>query len=154
MGLTTDDIIMTDARQKANQTTEKIALVCRFIVVLAISSQIMKIFHNHYIFPTLLDKFAFSLSTLTNILPGCQYVSKSFNKSYTQRPNLSFHVVERTKTAVKCPKMKNARAKRAKILVFFFVMLNMQICDVLVSSLFYFCMIKQNVYIHLFEGDD
>lgn len=34
--------------------------------------------------------------------PGCQYVSKSFNKSYAQRSNLSFHVVERTKTAVKC----------------------------------------------------
>ena len=30
----------------------------------------------------------------------------------------SFHVVERTRTSSKCQKMKNARAKRAKIMVF------------------------------------
>ena len=30
----------------------------------------------------------------------------------------SFHVVERTRTSSKCQKMKNARAKRAKILFF------------------------------------
>ena len=38
--------------------------------------------------------------------------------SSTQLQNKSFHVVERTKTASKCQKMKNARAKRAKILFF------------------------------------
>ena len=32
--------------------------------------------------------------------------------------NRSFHVVERTRTSTKCQKMKNARAKRAKILFF------------------------------------
>ena len=36
--------------------------------------------------------------------------------SSTQLQNRSFHVVERTKTVSKCQKMKNARAKRAKIL--------------------------------------
>ena len=32
--------------------------------------------------------------------------------------NRSFHVVERSRTSAKCPKMKNARAKRAKVLFF------------------------------------
>ena len=36
--------------------------------------------------------------------------------SSTQLPNKSFHVVERTRTSSKCQKMKNARAKRAKII--------------------------------------
>ena len=36
----------------------------------------------------------------------------------TQLQNRSFHVVERTRTSPKCQKMKNARAKRAKILFF------------------------------------
>ena len=35
-----------------------------------------------------------------------------------QLQNRSFHVVERTRTSSKCQKMKNARAKRAKILFF------------------------------------
>ena len=38
--------------------------------------------------------------------------------SSTQQQNMSFHVVERTRTSSKCQKMKNARAKRAKILFF------------------------------------
>ena len=38
--------------------------------------------------------------------------------SSTQLLNRSFHVVERTRTSSKCQKMKNARAKRAKILFF------------------------------------
>ena len=38
--------------------------------------------------------------------------------SSTQLQNTSFHVVERTTTSSKCQKMKNARAKRAKILFF------------------------------------
>ena len=38
--------------------------------------------------------------------------------SSTQLQNWSFHVVERTTTSTKCQKMKNARAKRAKILFF------------------------------------
>ena len=38
--------------------------------------------------------------------------------SSTQLQNRSFHVVERTRTSSKCQKMKNARAKRAKILFF------------------------------------
>ena len=38
--------------------------------------------------------------------------------SSTQMQNRSFHVVERTRTSSKCQKMKNARAKRAKILFF------------------------------------
>ena len=36
--------------------------------------------------------------------------------SSTQLQNRSFGVVERTRTSAKCQKMKNARAKRAKIL--------------------------------------
>ena len=38
--------------------------------------------------------------------------------SSTQLQNRSFYVVERTRTSSKCQKMKNARAKRAKILFF------------------------------------
>ena len=38
--------------------------------------------------------------------------------SSTQLQNRSFHVVERTRTSSNCQKMKNARAKRAKILFF------------------------------------
>ena len=38
--------------------------------------------------------------------------------SSAQLQNSSFHVVERTRTSSKCQKMKNARAKRAKILFF------------------------------------
>ena len=38
--------------------------------------------------------------------------------SSTQLQNRSFHVVERTRTSSKCQKMKNARAKCAKILFF------------------------------------
>ena len=34
----------------------------------------------------------------------------------TQLQNRSFHVVERARTSTKCQNMKNARAKRAKIL--------------------------------------
>ena len=48
----------------------------------------------------------------------------------TQLQNRSFHVVERTRTSTKCQKMKNARAKRAKIL---FSLSNMQICGVFVA---------------------
>ena len=36
--------------------------------------------------------------------------------SSTQLHNRSFHVVERTRTSSKCQKLKNARAKRAKVL--------------------------------------
>ena len=36
--------------------------------------------------------------------------------SSSQMQNRSFHVVGRTRTSSKCQKMKNARAKRAKIL--------------------------------------
>ena len=38
--------------------------------------------------------------------------------SSTQLQKKSFHVIERTRTSSKCQKMKNARAKRAKILFF------------------------------------
>ena len=38
--------------------------------------------------------------------------------SSTQLQNRSFHVVERTRMSTKCQNMKNARAKRAKILFF------------------------------------
>ena len=38
--------------------------------------------------------------------------------SSLQLQNRSFHVVERTRTSTGCQKMKNARAKRAKILFF------------------------------------
>ena len=38
--------------------------------------------------------------------------------SATQLQNKLFHVVERTRTSSKCQEMKNARAKRAKLLFF------------------------------------
>ena len=43
----------------------------------------------------------------------CHYMLTS-----TQMQNRSFHVIERTRTSSRCQKMKNARAKRAKILFF------------------------------------
>ena len=46
----------------------------------------------------------------------CHHVLTS--STCTQLQNRSFHVVERTRTSTKCQKMKNARAKRAKILFF------------------------------------
>ena len=39
--------------------------------------------------------------------------------SSTQLQSRSFHVVEKTRTSSKCPKLKNARAKRAEILFFY-----------------------------------
>ena len=38
--------------------------------------------------------------------------------SSTQLQNMSFHVVERTRASAKCEEVKNARAKRAKLLFF------------------------------------
>ena len=38
--------------------------------------------------------------------------------SSSQLKNRSFHVLERTRTSSNCQKMKNVRAKRAKILIF------------------------------------
>ena len=38
--------------------------------------------------------------------------------SFTRLQKRSFHVIERTRTSSQCQKMKNARAKRAKILFF------------------------------------
>ena len=45
-------------------------------------------------------------------------ISHHMLTSSTQLQNSSFHLVERTRTSSKCQKMKNARAKRAKILFF------------------------------------
>ena len=50
--------------------------------------------------------------------------------SSTQLQSRSFHIVERTITSSKCQKMKNARAKRAKIL---FSLVNMHIWGVFVA---------------------
>ena len=36
----------------------------------------------------------------------------------TQLQNRSFHIIEKTRTSVKCPKIKNAHAKCAKLLFF------------------------------------
>ena len=38
--------------------------------------------------------------------------------SSTQLQNRSFHVMESTRRSARCPRMKNARAKRAKLLFF------------------------------------
>ena len=43
----------------------------------------------------------------------------------TQLQNRSFHVIERTRTSSKCQKMRNARAKRAKILFFTIIYANL-----------------------------
>ena len=53
--------------------------------------------------------------------------------SSTQLQNRSFQVVERTRTCTKCQKMKNARAKRAKMMLS-----NMQICGVFVAVIVVF----------------
>ena len=45
-------------------------------------------------------------------------ISHHMLTSSTQLQNRSFHVVERTRTFSKCQKMKNARAKRVKMLFF------------------------------------
>ena len=46
-----------------------------------------------------------------------------------QLQNSSFHVVERTRTSLKCQKLKNALAK----ILFFVVKIYMQICGVYVT---------------------
>ena len=46
--------------------------------------------------------------------------------SSKQQQNKSFHVVERTRTSAKCPKMKNARAKRAKLFFSIFKYANLR----------------------------
>ena len=46
----------------------------------------------------------------------------------TKLQNRSFHVVERTRAAAKCTKIKSTRAKRVLE-----SLLNMQICDVVVN---------------------
>ena len=51
-------------------------------------------------------------------------------RSSTQLQKRSFHVMERTRTSARCLKMKNARAKRAKLL---FSLSNIQICGVFVA---------------------
>ena len=58
--------------------------------------------------------------------------------SSTQLQNRSFHVMERMRTPTKCTKMKNARAKRAKVL--FFSLSNMQICGALVVVALFACL--------------
>ena len=55
-----------------------------------------------------------ALGTLETKLNICHHMLTSS----TQLQNKSFHVAERTRTSTKCQKMKNARAKRAKILFF------------------------------------
>ena len=45
-------------------------------------------------------------------------ICHSMLTSSTQLQNRSFHVAERTRKSTKCQKIKNARAKRAKILFF------------------------------------
>ena len=47
--------------------------------------------------------------------------------SSTQLQNRSFHVVERTRTSARCPKMKTARAKRVKLLFFIVKYANLQL---------------------------
>ena len=54
--------------------------------------------------------------------------------SSTQLQNRSFYVVERTRTSSKCQKMKNARAKRAKILFFIVKYANLWVFCCLSSS--------------------
>ena len=51
--------------------------------------------------------------------------------SSTQLQNRSFHVMERMRTPTKCTKMKNARAKRAKLLFFY-----CKLCKRVTSSVF------------------
>ena len=55
-----------------------------------------------------------ALGTLEDKIEHCHHMLTSS----TQLQNSSFHVVERTRTSTKCQNMKNARAKRAKMLFF------------------------------------
>ena len=50
--------------------------------------------------------------------------------SSTQLQNRSFHVIDRTRASSICQKMKNARAKRAKIL--FFIVKYANLCEELI----------------------
>ena len=55
--------------------------------------------------------------------------------SSTQLQNRSFHVVERTRMSSKCQKMKNARAKRAKMLFFIVKYANLRgFCVIVVAA--------------------
>ena len=68
------------------------------------------------------------------ILKICRQVLTSFSRLQ----NRSFCVLDRTRTAAKCTKMKNARAKRTKLLLFFICLflLDMQICIVIALAPF------------------
>ena len=66
----------------------------------------------------------FQISIEAMIHSFFKYFTKNWPLSYLtsmiwlNSRNRSFHAVEKTRTSSKCPKMKNARAKRAKILFF------------------------------------
>ena len=101
-------------------------VICNFVC--AIISQIFKVITHAKCALTVLElywKQRFGdKKTKLNI---CQHMLTS----PTQRQNRSFLIPEGTRASAKCPKMKTARAKRAKL--FFFSLSNMQICDVLVA---------------------
>ena len=74
----------------------------------------------------MLEKFVLTILELNwNQLLGnkrtklniCHHMLTS-STQLSQLRNRSFHVVERTRTSTKCQKMKDPRAKRAKILFF------------------------------------
>ena len=47
-----------------------------------------------------------------------KFVIERLRRPHNQLENRSFHVVDRTRTAMKCTKMKDARARRVKLLFF------------------------------------
>ena len=77
-------------------------------------------------------------------------MSQHMLTSSTQLKNMSFHVVERTRTSSKCQEMKNARAKRAKLLFFIAKYKNLSCCCCrqrcgCLSPLFIYCTCKSQV---------
>ena len=93
-------------------------------LVSAIISQLFKVITLAKCVPAILElNWNQSLKDKKTKLNICPHMLTSF----TQLQNRSFYVVERTRTSAKCLEMKNAHAKRAKLLS------NMHICDVLVA---------------------
>jgi len=86
----------------------------------------------------MLEKCALTILEL-NCNQGLGNKKKKLNNCHhmptspTQLQNRLFHVVERTKTSSKCQNMKEARAKRAKILFFIVKYVNLW-CFFLPSS--------------------
>ena len=85
------------------------------LLVSAIISKLFKVITLAKCVPTILESnWNQRLRDKKTKLNSCHHMLTSS----TQLQNMSFHVVKRTRASAKCEEVKNARAKRAKLLFF------------------------------------